>query len=411
MLRFAPSPTGDMQIDDLRLALFNYIVSLQKNEDFIIRIEDLDKKNNIEGSDKEILDILDLFGIKYTQTIHQSQNVKFHAAMALQLLHEKKAFSCFCSDEWIDSKKDEAKKQNKPYLYDDACRNLPAELVIDNTNPFRIRITRPDKDAQSPTEIDSFVIMNQDKTPTHDFASAVDDMISDISTVVRYDKYIHNTPKQEHIRSSLGYEKKIQYIHIPTMKNSDISVKSLLQQGFLPEAIINYLVSTFCKTPEELFSLEEAVKFFKIENISHSPAEFNLDALKKINQKHLKQLDPKELSRYVGFADKEIGELAGVYLDKVYTTKELKTKIEPIFASKKIPSEFKDEAKSLTEAINAAPFFEKYEDFKGHMLRESKMDENRFEDILHYMLTGTNDGTDIKEIYRYLKNFIGEIVK
>ena len=95
MLRFAPSPTGDMHIDDLRVAIFNYIVSRQKNEDFIVRVEDIDKEKNIEGKDKEILDILGLFGIEYTQVIYQSENVRFHTAMALQLMHEKKLFHVF----------------------------------------------------------------------------------------------------------------------------------------------------------------------------------------------------------------------------------------------------------------------------------------------------------------------------
>ena len=97
MLRFAPSPTGDMHIGNLRVAVFNYIVSQQKKEDLIVRIEDTDKERNIEGKDQEILDLLALFNIEYSQVIYQSENVRFHSAMALQLLHEKKAFSCFCS--------------------------------------------------------------------------------------------------------------------------------------------------------------------------------------------------------------------------------------------------------------------------------------------------------------------------
>ncbi|MCD4667786.1 MAG: glutamate--tRNA ligase, partial [Sulfurimonas sp.] len=214
MLRFAPSPTGDMHIGNLRVALFNYIVSKQKNEDLIIRIEDADKEKNIEGKDKEILDILGLFGIEYSQVIYQSENVRFHTAMALQLMHEKKAFSCFCSPQWLENKREEAKANKKAYRYDDACANLPAELVIDNTNPFTIRIAKPTDEiiikdhikgevTFKPDDIDSFIIMREDKTPTYNFACAIDDMLSDISIIIRGEDHMSNTPKQNHIRNSL----------------------------------------------------------------------------------------------------------------------------------------------------------------------------------------------------------------
>ena len=109
MLRFAPSPTGDMHIGNLRVALFNYIVSKQRNESLIVRIEDTDKERNIEGKDKEILEILGVFGIEYKELIYQSNNLRFHSMMALQLLHDKKAFNCFCN--W--SKKEKRQKKQK----------------------------------------------------------------------------------------------------------------------------------------------------------------------------------------------------------------------------------------------------------------------------------------------------------
>lgn len=424
MLRFAPSPTGDMHIGDLRVALLNYIVSQQKEEDFIVRIEDMDKEKVIDGKDNEILGLLELFGIKCTQTIYQSENYKFHSAMALQLLHEKKAFSCFCSKEWIENKQREAKDASKPYSYDDACRNLPAELVIDNINPFSIRINRPDSNivvkdkiqgdrSFTPDEVDSFVIMNQDKTPTYDFACGVDDMLSDISIVIRDEKHIANTPKQVHVRRSLGYEKEVEFAHLPVIAGDDkvTKVTWLLEQGFLPEAISNYLISTIFKAPNEIFTLHDAIGFFDINSVNNSPANFNLEELKSINQKHLKNLDAKELSRYVGFADSDIGELARVYLDKVSTTKELKAKIEPVFLQKDIPQEFKEQTQKISKAIKNAPFFDKYDDFKGYIMSESGLDDKSFTISISYVLTGAADTPDIVKIYKYLKNYIGEIVK
>ena len=421
MLRFAPSPTGDLHIGSLRVAIFNYIISKQKNEEFIVRIEDTDKERNIEDKDKEILDLLGLFGIRYSQVIYQSENVRFHTAMALQLMHEKKAFSCFCSPNWLENKREEAKAAKKYYMYDDACRNLPHELVIDNTSPFTIRIKKPDVVNSKASNLDSFVIMDQDKKPTYDFACAIDDMLSDISMIIRSEEHINNTSKQELIRDSLGYDKKIEYAYLPvilndmdkeiTEKDKTSNVKWLLKEGFLPEAIINYVLLIGNETPKEIFSMSEAIEWFDLSKISKSPAHFDIAMLKHINHEHLINLEDKELSRYVGFADEEIGKLAKVYLEEVSTTKELKAKIAAIFATKKIPSKFKEVAKTISSTIKTAPYFEEYDDFKSYVMKESGLNDTDFSSAFRFLLTGADNGPEIAKIYKYLKNYIGEIIK
>jgi glutamyl-tRNA synthetase len=407
MLRYAPSPTADMHVGDLRIAIFNYIISKQKNEDFIIRIED----ENIEGKDKEFLDLLNLFKIEYSQLIYQSENVRFHTAMALQLMHEKKAFSCFCSDNWLEKKREEARIANEDYKYDDACKNLPDELVLDNTSPFRIRLKKPEKSITD--NIDSFVIMTQNKTPTNDFACAVDDMLSDISFIVRSDELRNNTTKQIHIRNSLSYDKKIKYIHLANILNADniFSVKELLEEGFLPEAISNYLISVGNELPKKIFNIDDAIKWLDIEKISKRSTIFDINELREINREHLNNLDNKELSRYVGFADEEIGKLAKVYLKKLSTTKELKSSIGLIFSDKKLLKEFKKSSKIIIEIIKNAPYFEVYNDFKLYIMKESGLDDENVSKELRYLLTGAKDGPDISEIYKYLKNYIGEVIK
>lgn len=424
MLRFASTPTGDMHIGNLRVALFNFIVAQQRKEALIVRIEDTEKEKNIEGKDQEILGILDLFDIKYSQTIYQSQNFRFHSAMALQLMHEKKAFSCFCSPDWIQKKIDEAETANKPYLYDDACANLPAELVIDNTSPFTVRINRPIEDiivsdlikgklTFKADTIDSFMILKQDKTPMYDFACAVDDMLSDISLIILGEDNMDNTPKQVHVRAALQYDKEIQYTHVPNILNDDeFSVKQLLEQGYLPSAIANYLLLIGNKTPKKIFTMQEAVEWFNIDNVSKSPESFDINMLKDINKEHLKNLDAKELSRYVGFADEEIGELARLYLEEeVGTTKDLKSKIEPIFAKKVIPDDLKEQTNTIKAVIKDAPYFDEYNNFKDYVMKESGLKEDNFIKPLRLLLTGTQSGPDIEEVYKYLKNYLGGILK
>ncbi len=422
MLRFAFSPDGDMNIGDLRVAILNYIVSKQRDEGLIVRIEDRDKERNIEGKDQEIVGILELFGIEYSQVINQSQNFRFHAAMALQLLHEKKAFSCFCSPEWLEKKQEEAKSNKEAYRYDDACASLPDELVIDNQNPFTIRIKKSQEPIVikdyingeiilKPQDAESFIIMSEDKRPTYSFACGIDDMLNDISLVIRDEEYMSDAPKEDWIRASLGYQNKIEYAHLPAMQDGTSSVKWLLEEGFLPSAIANYLISTAIKPPKEIFTMQEAMEWFSLENISKSPARFDIDVLKQINREHLMMLDAKELSRYVGFADEEIGKLAKVYLEEATTTKELRSKVGAIFAPKEIPDGLKESVAVIAAIIKKAPYFATYEEFKNHIMKESGIEDENLSKSLRLLLVGSEQGSDIAAIYKCIKNYIGEIVK
>ena len=423
MLRFAISPKADMHTGDLRTALFNYLLAKQKNENFIVRIEDGEKEKNIEGKDQEILDLLALFQIDYSQVSYQSQNFKFHSAMALQLLHEKKAFSCFCSDEWLEKRKKEAEDAKKVYLYDDACRNLPAELVIDNTAPFSVRIVRPEKRIAfddkikgkcsfDPENMESFVILDRNKIPTRNFATAVDDMLSDISFIVQEESELENTPKQIHIRDSLAYTKEIQYAHIPTLSDN-IGLKELLEEGYLPEAILNYLISIGNKGAKSFATLQEAAEWFTLDTLTDAPARFEIEKLRDTNRKYMQEMDATELSRYVGFADAEIGELARLYIaEDVATTRELKAKISPVFEERIIPDTLKEELASLAQIIKSAPYFENYDDFKQYIQKESDFqDDALLSKCLKILLTNREDGPEIAMIYKYLKNYIGELIK
>ena len=375
MVRCVSTSKGDVGVDEFRIALLNARIAKQRGEDFIVRSEE-----------QELVELLDLFGFHASQVIQPSSNARFHAAMALQLLHEKKAFSCFCSDEWLENKRHEAEEKGEEYKYDDACRNLPAELVIDNTAPFRVRIA-----GKLSQKMESFTILNQDKTATPTFATAVDDMLHDINTVVCSVEDKEETKKQEYVRDALGYDKKIEYIYVADMVDDEAhSVKELLKAGYLPEAILDYLVST-----EEIDNQENF--------------NFSLQTLKEVNKKHLKSLDAKELSRYVGFADSEIGSLARLYLDDVVTTQELKAKIAPIFASREENEYYTKEVETLQECAKKAPYFEHYVDFKAYLQQETGIKE--IEEPLRVLLTNSTESPNLEDVYMYLKNYLGEIVK
>ena len=423
MLRFAPSPTGDMHIGDLRVALFNHIVSQQRTEALIVRIEDMDKTRNVEGKEKEILDILGLFGVDYSSVIYQSESLRYHRMMAIQLLHDKKAFSCFCTPAALDAKRELAEKSKKAYSYDGTCSHLAPEMVIDNENPFTIRLQSPEKPivvqdlikgelSFTSEEVDAFVIMSEEKYPTYNFACAVDDMISDVSLVIRNEEHMNDTPKQIAVRDALGYDKTMEYAHLPAILNAEaFSVKGLLEEGFLPSAIINYLILIGNKTPQEIFSLEEALVWFELAHVSNTPSHFDIDKLKLVNAQHLRNLDDKELSRYVGFADEAIGKVAKVYLDEAHTLKALRPKIEAIFAPKVIPEAFAEQTAIMRKVIMKAPHIETFEEFKSHVMKESSLKGENFLKPLSLLLIGTQNGPEVADLYVHLKDFLGEIVK
>lgn len=427
MLRFSLSPTVDMHICSLRIAIFNALLSRQQNEPLVIRIEDLDAERNNEGKKKEIQQILGLFSIEYLDVIHQSANLRFHRAMAIQLLQEKKAFNCFCTPEELDKKRALAKQQHRPFRYDDTCTHLPPEETIDNENPFTVRLKRPEAPVKvddivkgsvtfDPMDIDSFIILRAEKIPTYNFACAIDDMLSDISLVVRGEEHFDDTPRQIAVREALGYDKKIEYAHLPAILNDDgnqdqTSVKWLLEQGFLPEAIANYLISLGNRTPTEIFTLGEAVDWFDLKTISTTPATFSMDTLRSINREHLKHMDDKELSRYVGFADDAIGKLAKLYLEEAGTTRELKAKIDAVFGQKKIPDAYAARVGSIRKVLHSAPYFDTFEALLKHLAEQTGMDETQLQTPLRLLLTGSEHGPETADIYACIKSYLGEIVK
>ena len=432
MLRFAPSPTGDMHIGNLRVAIFNYIVAKQRGERFIVRIEDTDRERNIEGKDREILEILNLFGLEYDDLYYQSKNLTIHQHMAIKLLEERKAFACFCTPEELESEREAAKSKGVAYRYSGRCELLSDEEVLKNEKPFTIRLKKPENEVQfddlikgkmtfRPDDIDSFVIMRADKSPTYNFACAVDDMLHDITLVIRGEDHVSNTPKQIHIRNLIGYDKEIEYAHLPIILNEDgkkmskrdsaSSVKWLFEEGFLPEAIANYLILLGNKTPKEVFTLKEALEWFDLENISKAAAKFDIDKLRFLNREHMKLMDSKELSRAFGFADSAIGELVKCYLEEGSTVKEIKPKIEAIFSAKPKESEWSEEMAQLAEAIKSAPAFESFDEFKSYLMQKTGLKGKKFFKPLRLLLTGAEHGPELSHLYPHLKSYLLEIVK
>ena len=434
MYRFAPSPTGDMHIGNLRAAIFNYICSLQDKSGFILRIEDTDTARNIEGKDQEIIEILKRFGIKWQSLYYQSKNLKFHRQFAAKLLYEKKAFCCFCSEEELEAKKQAAKDAGEAYRYDGHCEHLSDEEVLGCEKPFTIRLKKPDhaleftdaikgRIAFEPQNIDSFVIMRADKTPTYNFACACDDMMQGVSFVIRGEDHVSNTPKQNWIRQSLGYDGEIKYAHLPIILNSEgkkmskredsSSVKWLLQSGYLPEAIANYLILLGNKTPREVFSMDEAVEFFDIAKISKSPAKFDEDKLAFINREHIKRASEQRLAELFEL-ESRFAPLIKFYTQEASLIPRIKEKIAAIYGAKDIPHDWAAQAQALREAIlnllssNGAPM--EFNDFKAALSQATSLKGKSLFMPLRFLLTGAPHGPELSELYPLIRADLKEIL-
>ena len=393
MLRFAPSPTHDMHTEELRVAIFNYMVAKEKDVNFIVRIEDGDKERNLEGKDTEILQILEKFALPHASVSHQSENLHIHQTLAIRLLEEKKAF---------------VSKEDPSIIW---LKEPTADIVIHDLIQGDIVTT--------PSEVDSFVILSADGTPTYDFACACDDMISGVSLVLRGEDHLCDTPKQIHIKQLLGYEQETAYAHLPVILNAEGkkmseeddagSVKWLFEQGFMPDAIANYLILLGNKVPREIFTLPEALEWFKLENVSKSSAKFDIDKLRFINRKHLEMMDDKRLSTLFGFADADIGKLAKLYLEEVSTIKELETKIKPIFSAKDFEGEWGEQMRIMEKHIQELPMINSYEKFESTMMKKSGLKGENFFNPLRVLLTGAEQGPELSDIYPLIKPYLLEV--
>ena len=424
MVRFRVSATKHLDIETLRIGIFNYILSKKLDKPLLISIDDTDKQNNIENIEKEILELLNLFSIDHERVVYQSENLKYHQKIIMQLMAKKDAFACFCSDEKLNELKEEAEKENKPIRYDGFCSTLSDETVLNCNAPFTVRIKEPNKKVTindllkgeivfEPYEIDSYIALAHDKMPKKVYASAIDDMLYNISTVISNEEELTNSARETYTRTLLSYDTKIDYLHLPKISNNEFlnNLKWFIDEGYLPSAIANYLVIISLKVDDQIVSLEDTIKSFDVKNIISDNIVFDIDELKKINKKHIELMDNLRLSKILSYADADIGSLAKLFLDEVSTIKELKEKITLIFQNKEENNTLKDEIIELKSCIKNAPFFNNFDELKKYIENNTNLKEDEIKKTISYLILGTENGPDMNDVYPLIKNYIGEIIK
>lgn len=328
--RFAPSPTGRMHVGNLRTALYAYLVAKHEDGDFLLRIEDTDQERLVEGAVDIIYRTMEKTGLihdegpdkdggvgPYVQSERQKQGI--YLEYAKQLVEKGEAYYCFCTKERLEELKasitDESGKEIAKY--DKHCLSLSKEEVEANLEkgiPYVIRQNNPTEGTTTFTdvifgditvdnsELDDMILIKSDGYPTYNFANVVDDHLMNITHVVRGNEYLSSSPKYNRLYEAFGWEVPV-YIHCPIITNEEhqklskrsghSSYEDLLEQGFLTEAIVNFvaLLGWSPSDDREIFSLKELTEAFDYHRINKSPAVFDMVKLKWMNGEYMKAMD------------------------------------------------------------------------------------------------------------------------
>ena len=352
--RFAPSPTGYLHIGGARTALFSWAFARKHGGKFILRIEDTDLDRSTQESVQAITDGMNWLGLDYDEgPYYQMQRLARYNEVAERLLKEGKAYYCYASREELEEMREAQKARGEKPRYDGRWREsrrtppegvkpvirfknpLEGEVVIEDLVKGRITVEN--------SELDDLVIMRADGTPTYNFGVVIDDMDMGITHVIRGDDHVNNTPRQINILRALDASLP-HYAHLPMILGEDgerlskrhgaVSVMQYFEDGYLPEALLNYLSRLgWSHGDEEVYDMAQFVEWFDLDKISKSAAQFNPEKLLWVNQQHMKHAENERLALLVGpFLERngcdsssgpEFDQVCGLLKERVNTLAEL----------------------------------------------------------------------------------------
>jgi glutamyl-tRNA synthetase len=311
--RFAPSPTGYLHVGGVRTALFSWLYAKHFQGEFILRIEDTDKVRSTSESVAAIIDGMAWLELEANEgPIYQSQRFDRYETVVQELIQKGFAYRCNCSVERLEKVREEQMAKGEKPRYDGHCRDKD----ISTDKPFVIRFKTP-KEGEvhfhdlvygeitvANHELDDLVLVRTDGVPTYNFAVVIDDWDMNITHVIRGDDHINNTPRQIHLYQALKAPIPI-FAHLPMILGPDgkrlskrhgaVSIMSFREEGYLPQALLNYLVRLgWSHGDQEIFSIEEMIKDFNLEHVSRSACSFDYDKLRWLNQHYMKTLAPED---------------------------------------------------------------------------------------------------------------------
>ena len=383
-VRFAPSPTGALHIGGVRTALFNWLFARHHKGTFVLRVEDTDKTRSTDESIRIIVDGMKWLGMDWDEgPFRQTERMDIYRTQVDRLLKEKKAYYCYCSPEELDVRRKEAMAAGKPPKYDRKCLSLTAP--VEGRTPAVRFLSHDDGETivrdliRGPVtfenkQLDDLIIQRSDGLPTYNFAVVVDDVTMNITHVIRGDDHLNNTPRQIQLYQALGHEPPA-FAHLPMILGSDktklskrhgaTAVTEYADLGYLPEALVNYLARLgWSSGDQEIFSRDELVQKFSLDNVGKAPAVFNPEKLIWLNHHYIQQADPARLAGLVLDLLKKDGavqdgkepdaawmqKLVKILTERSHTLLEMKTSSLP-FIQDEILMEEKAKAKHLTSDV------------------------------------------------------------
>ncbi|RMF95466.1 MAG: glutamate--tRNA ligase [Candidatus Schekmanbacteria bacterium] len=314
--RFAPSPTGHLHIGGVRTALFNWLYAKKNSGKFILRIEDTDRERSKQEFTDSILSSLRWLGLDWDEgPYYQSQRNELYKEAINKLIAEGKVYRCICTKEELEERRKQALKEGRPPAYDRRCRE--AGIKEDCGKPFTLRFAMPlegetviddlirGRVVFQNKQLDDLIIARPDGAPTYNLVVVVDDSLMNINYVIRGEDHLANTPKQIQIMKALGYPIPV-YAHLPLILGTDkarlskrhgaTSAEEYKRQGYLPEALINYLVRLgWSYGDKEIFTIDEMIRYFDIKDVSKAAGIFNPEKLLWMNATYIHEMDDKEL--------------------------------------------------------------------------------------------------------------------
>ena len=329
-VRFAPSPTGALHIGGARTALFNWLFARSQGGKFILRIEDTDQARSTEHSESGIIEGLRWLGLDWDEgpgiggpygPYRQSERFPLYKKYLKQLLDEGKAYYCFCSSEEIETQRKKAADQRIPYRYNRRCCSLSQEEIkknLDEGRPYVIRLKVPEEGitpihdlvrgdvAFQNSLLDDFILVKSDGTPTYQFAVVIDDSQMKITHVIRAEEHLANTPKQILLYQALGLTPPT-FAHVSMILSPDrsklskrhgaTSVQEFAQAGYLPQALLNYLVLLGWSPGTDLNFLnkQEMIQQFDLKKMSKSAAVYDMDKINWLNAHYIAEESPENL--------------------------------------------------------------------------------------------------------------------
>lgn len=310
--RFAPSPTGYIHLGNIRTALYAWLFARHHNGQFILRIEDTDQERSTEEATNIILESLKWLNLNWDEgPFYQAPRIAHYRAIADKMIEDGLAYRCYCPKERIDTLREKQLANKEKPRYDGHCREL--NLPHDPTRPYVIRFKNPltgevSFDDQirghvsfTNEELDDLIIIRTDGFPTYNFSVVIDDSEMKISHVIRGADHINNTPRQINIFKALGAAVPT-FAHLPMILGNDgkllskrhgaVNILQYRDEGFLPEAMLNYLVRLgWSHGDQEIFSRDEMIEFFDIKDINKAAAAFDIEKLRWLNRHYIKTLD------------------------------------------------------------------------------------------------------------------------